>query len=107
MSSEGCFPVAPEHATIADKPSKRKASTSWIKRGFQTALTLAAAFSAIVAPGSKLETVHQIGATIYGDFISVQAISGVVEAFPSLWKDTGNVTNVPEDQWMEIPLIEN
>ena len=30
-----------------------------------------------------------------------------MEGFPSLWKDTGNVTNVPESEWMDIPLVDN
>lgn len=38
---------------------------------------------------------------------ATHAIGSVVGAFPNLWKDTGNVINVPEDQWMEIPLVDN
>ena len=67
--AEGYFSVTPEHAAIADKPLKRKAL--WIKRGFQIALIIAAAFSTITTSGNKLEIVHQIGATIYGDSILV------------------------------------
>ena len=29
-----------------------------------------------------------------------------MEAYPNLWKDIGNV-NIPEDQWMKIPLVDN
>lgn len=31
----------------------------------------------------------------------------VCEDFPNLWKDTGNVVGIPENQFMEIPLVDN
>ncbi len=34
-------------------------------------------------------------------------MAAVVDKFPNLWKDTGNVVGVPESQHMEIPLLDN
>lgn len=31
----------------------------------------------------------------------------MVEGYPNLWTDNGNVVDVPEEQWMEIPLLNN
>lgn len=62
-----------------------------------------------VAPNvlSQPETLHPTGTTIYGDDASASTITDVVDSFPDLWKDTGNVANIPESEWMEIPLIDN
>lgn len=104
--AEGCFPVQidPKHASMANKPSKKTPARSWVRKGFQGLLGIAAAFSA--ATTQSIESTHSTGVTIYGDASATQAISDVVEAFPNLWKDTGNV-KVPEDQEMEIPLLDN
>ena len=105
--AEGCFQIDPNNATLAQKPPKKEATKSWIKRGFQSLLGMAAAFNAATSlSGPAAETVHSTGATIYGNTAASQAIAGVVEAFPNLWKDTGNA-NIPEEQWMEIPLVDN
>lgn len=104
--AEGCFPVEinPKHAAMADKPPKKIKSTSSIKQGFRALLGIAAAFNAVTFAS---EIVHSTGVIIYGGTASVKAIADVAEAFPNLWKDTGNVINIPESQWMEIPLVDN
>lgn len=102
-----CFQIDAKHTTLADKLPKKDRSKFWVKRAFQGLLGTAAAFSAATAPNDT-ETVHVTGAIIYGSITTAtQAISDVVKAFPNLWKDTGNVINVPEDQYMEIPLVDN
>ena len=105
--AEGCFQVDPKNASMAEKPPKKSRAKSWIKRSFQGLLGLAAAFNAATTFSDQArETTHSTGATIYGNATATNAIAGVVEAFPNLWKDTGNA-NIPEDQWMEIPLVDN
>lgn len=101
-----CFQIDTKHTTLADKPPRKDRSRSWIKRAFQRLLGTAAAFSAATSP-IETEIMHATGATIYGNTAATQAISEVIEAFPNLWKDTGNVTNMPEDLHMEIPLVDN
>ena len=64
--AEGCFQIDMKHAPLAEKPPKKGRSKSWIKRGFQGLLGMAAAFSATTGFQSN-ETTHSTGATIYGD----------------------------------------
>ena len=106
--AEGCFQIDPKHATIADRPPKKVRKSLSIKQTLCTLLGLTAAFNASTSPAATpCETTHATGATIYGNATDSQAIASVAEAFPSLWQDTGNVVNIPEDQWMEIPLVDN
>lgn len=96
--AEGCFQIDPRNAPMAEKPPKKGRTKSWIKRGFQGLLGMAAVFGTTTSfQGEVNEITHSTGATIYGDATATQAISRVVEAYPNLWKDTGNV-NIPEDQ---------
>ena len=131
--AEGCFQVDSTHAPLAERPAKK---SQWsIRQSLRALLGMTAAFNAATAPSISAaaatiptsisataptsvstimatpavacETIHATGATIYGNAPATNAISNVVEAYPSLWKDTGNVVNIPEDQYMEIPLVDN
>jgi len=53
-----------------------------------------------------LETVLPNSVTIYGapESETVRELSGVVEAFPNLWKDLGKFVDLPQDERMKIPL---
>lgn len=55
---------------------------------------------------SGLETKLQNGVTIYGREDAVVQLAEVVNSYPNLWIDTGNVT-IPESQYLEIPLLDN
>ena len=52
------------------------------------------------------ETVLPNGITIYGapESETVHKLTAVMEAFPDLWKDTGKFMDLPQDEWMRIPL---
>ncbi|KAL1981340.1 hypothetical protein VTN96DRAFT_2781 [Rasamsonia emersonii] len=52
-----------------------------------------------------LETKLPNGITVYGDHITVAALKQVVEAY-AIWGENEGFVNIPEDQWMEIPLVE-
>ena len=67
---------------------------------------MVAAFNAATSFSGSRETIYSTGATIYRDAAVTSVISGVVKAFPNIWKNIGNI-NIPEDQWMEIPLVDN
>ena len=84
----GCFQIDSSQAPLAAKPPKKCKTKSWVKRGFQGLLGLAAAFSATTLSGQ--ETIHATGATIYNDVAATNAIANVVESFPNIWRDTGN-----------------
>ena len=48
------------------------------------------------------------GVTVYGEDSNTAAqIAAVADAYPDLWIDKGNVANVPEGEWMKIPLVDN
>lgn len=103
----GCFKVKACHSDLAARAPKR--STNWVttavRRLVAGTAAMAAAFPATTA--SPLETVHATGVTIHGTPESTPSIAAVINRYPSLWQDTGNVTNVPESQWMDIPLVDN
>ena len=50
---------------------------------------------------------HSTGVTIHGSPHARASLASTVDAFLTLWQDTGNVVNVPEAEWIEIPLVDN
>ena len=104
-NAAGCFSIHAKEACLAAKSPKR--SPNWVRQSIKGALTAAAAFTAAFSPTAK-EIVHPSGVTIYGAPAAPQilALSQVIENHPKVWQDTGNVTNIPEDWHMEIPLVE-
>ena len=101
----GCYAVDADLQDLARRPAK-VFKTSWIKRTIAAAMVVTAAFHA--ATTAKPEVVHSTGVTMYDSGTgSVPAIAEAVEAFSSLWQDTGNVANIPEAEWMDIPLVDN
>jgi transposase InsO family protein len=67
-------------------------------------LALAPAIQAPTPSGPEL--VLPNGVTIYGtpESDTVRKLSAVVDAFPDLWKDSGTFVDLPQDEWMKIPL---
>ncbi len=111
MEYENCFQV--ELSTeMAMTPPRR--TTSWIKKAAGLAAVGAAAFAATVSPNSASPdgTVgrHEMqlpnGVMVYGNPRECQALSDLVDEFPTLWVDQGFV-KVPKEEWMKIPLQEN
>lgn len=101
----GCYVVQPDMQDLAHRPAKAT-KTSRVKRAFAATMAVTAAFNAATAP--KPEITHATGVTMYDSgHDSISALAEAVEAYPSLWNDTGNVTNIPESEWMEIPLVDN
>ena len=55
---------------------------------------------------SILETVMPNDITVFGDQSAYNRLSTVADAYPEIWRDTGEGTvNVPEEQWMPIPTL--
>ena len=96
--TEKCYPVQIniKNAPLADKSFKKAKTRSFIKQAFRKLLKLTAAFDTVTS--ASIETIHHTDTTIYGDASVTQAIAVVADSFPNLWKNTGNVTNIPEDQ---------
>lgn len=53
------------------------------------------------------EEIHATGVTVHGTPEARSSLSAVVTGFPDLWQDTGSVKNIPESEWMDIPLLDN
>ena len=104
--AQGCYAVEADVQDLAHRPAKAT-QTSWIKKTVAAAMAVAAAFNAATTL-PQTEVAHPTGVIMYDSgSTAIPSLSAAVEAFPSLWKDTGNVINVPESEWMDIPLVDN
>ena len=100
--ADGCFLANPDLLRAGSKP------TNWIKSSFQTLLAATAAYHISSGPTSEPEQRLQNGVTVYRDTpTTVTALTEVTNRYPRLWEDNSNIANVPEDEWMEIPLLDN
>ena len=52
----------------------------------------------------QLETVHPSGVTVYGDPTTYNRLANVIEDFPLLFTDRATTVDVPESDYMPIPL---
>lgn len=59
---------------------------------------------AMQTPDPDKEVKHSTGVTLYGEPSARAALAAVVEQFPNLWKDRRTVVNIPEEDYMPIPL---
>jgi len=59
------------------------------------------------ADDKPLETTLPNGVTIYGDDPTTKRLAEVVETYPGIWKDQGMTVNIPEIDYMTIPLKED
>ena len=108
--ANGCYAADPDTQGLARRPAKAatKQGPSWLKKALAAAMAVTAAFNVATTPKPTPEIVHTTGVTMYDSGGSaIPALTEAVEAFPNLWKDTGNVTNIPESEWMDIPLVDN
>ena len=100
--------VAAENHDLAAKAPKQKRRQNWIRQGLQHLVTGAALFSAAITPVNEAtEATYASGVTIYGTSEARSRVAKKVDAFPSLWKDTGNIVNIPDSEFMDIPLVDN
>lgn len=101
---DGCYRAYPDAALLAATGPNDLDSTKTIKE----VLAMASAIRIEErANGDMLETRLDNGITVYGDMATVIELRAVAETYTNLFKDDGNAVGVPEDQWMEIPLVEN
>ena len=50
------------------------------------------------------ETKLPNGISVFGSDDEVRQVGGLVEEFASIWEDTGEVLDIPEKDWMTVPL---
>ena len=98
---DGCLRAHPDIALLA-------ATSNIPKKNLIREVFAAAAETTIEesATAKTPETRLDKGVTIYGSEDPAD-FKAIVDEFPDLWTDNGSAVNVPEDQWMEIPLLEN
>ena len=102
--ADGCFLASPDLLAIARKSLMQP---SWIKRTFRTLLADAVAYNVVTDNPGKGHVTAQ-GITIYGtNAPTMEQINNVTSKYPSLWKDSGNVIDIPEKERMDIPLLDN
>ena len=115
---ENCFQVNLSHEYASTKPPKK---SGWLKKAFAVAAMAATSFlgqgpghatngverqgftGGSQLPDSPREEKLPSGVTVYGNDAAREALSGLVEEFPTLWTDDGFV-QVPEEEWMKLPL---
>lgn len=44
------------------------------------------------------------GITVYGEYDTALKIAALADEFPSIWIDDGDPVDIPEEEWMPIPL---
>ena len=122
---EGAYMVTPDHATLAAGNTSNWKKKSW-KSALATSTILAAtAYAAMTQPthlqkastsadmqpsaasvsiDPALEHVLPNGITIYGTHEVAAAIANVASEYPEIWTDQGTTVDIPENEWMPIPL---
>ena len=51
-----------------------------------------------------METKLSNGITIYGNEDDVTTIKRVTKQFPRIWEDTGDTIDLPEEEWLTVPI---
>ena len=100
-----CFRAHPTVAPLA-APNDLPNQSTVIRDVFAMATEIALE-EASANPLNKKERKMENGVTIYGDQEDYVDFRALVEDFRDLFNDNGGVVDVPEEEWMEIPLIEN
>ena len=54
-----------------------------------------------------METKLANGITIYGKMEDVSAIQKLTEEHPRIWEDTGDTIDLPESEWLTVPVTTN
>ena len=120
FEQEGAYMVSPENAPLAaGNTSTWKRAPSWKSKLAKGAmLAAAAAYTAVTQPMSQkastgtatvaidpaLEHVLPNGITIYGTPNVAASIAAVASEYPEIWTDQGTTVDIPEEEWMPIPL---
>ena len=91
------------HADVANVPSKLLAATpgAWSQGAFAM---LADEDQHAATKPSPLETVMPNGVTIYGTGEAFDSLAAVASEFADIWTDRGGFVELPEEDWMRIPL---
>lgn len=113
--AEGCYLATADDAVLASTSRRQPMHQGWIKTAMRGLLAAAAVFHTSMdgSPERKLAN----GVTIYGASDTTMSdsaipdaytqIKAVVNDYPHLFEDRGNVVDVPKSEWMDIPLLDD
>lgn len=116
---DGCFPIGAHHADLA--------AAGWRNWKTKLARDVVLAATAITTLGSEaadlgslpkpptasqatttidpsLENVLPNGVTVYGKPYAAQPLADLIQAHQDLFVDQGQTVDIPEEEWMPIPL---
>jgi len=63
--------------------------------------------SSLIQPEATLRSTGHFGTTIYGNTATTQRLNNTIGQFEKLFTDDGSVANIPEEDWMQIPLADD
>lgn len=101
--AEGCYHISSKAGYLAATSTKAEQRDDWIRRQMRDTLVTAALQ---IDQSNEHRLPNEI--TLYGEDVgTVKKLKQVVDEFPRLWQDNGNVVDIPEEEWMEIPLVDD
>ena len=90
--------------TLVTSTPKSNDTKSTMSKDEQTAT---AAETTILEQEGRSERKHAMGVTVFADDYEYKRVSALIRKYQSLWDDNGGFVDVPEEQWMRIPLKTN
>ena len=102
---DACFRAHPDVAPLAatnDLPNQSTIIRDVFAMATETMLKEASA-----DPLNKKERKMENGVTIYEDREDYADFKALMENVKNLFNDDGGIVDVPEEEWMDIPLVEN
>ena len=83
-------------------------STNWVKLTFWALMTVTAVYHIAFSTSVKSEHQLQNEITVYEQIsTAVRALTDITDHYSSLWEDKENMTDISEDEWMKISLLNN
>ena len=55
----------------------------------------------------RKETIQPNGIIIYGNPEKTASLARLTDRYTRIWEDTGEMVDIPEKDWMQVPLVEN
>ena len=126
IEADGCYHVSSQEAELAVKLPKQTHQAAWSEKAFArladtlrkpptTAQSIDHATNAMTAQdcchgrppepsAGAHETTLPNGVTVYGTDEDVAKLTAIVEEFAELWHDKGGAVDLPQEDWMRIPL---
>ena len=101
LEADGCYHVddSEEAQELAVRLPKQDHQSTWAGKAFAML-----ADDLPKASATQLETRLLNGVTVYGKSSVVARLSPVLSEFAEIWEDNGGSVELPQEDWMRIPL---